>query len=102
MFAIVKIQGKQYKISPKDTIIIDRMEGEVGATVEFTDVLLVSDDKKTSIGTPFVSKKSVKAKILSHGKGEKLDVFRFRAKSRHRRHIGFRASQTTLEILSIY
>lgn len=101
MFAIVRIQGKQYKVSPKDTIIVDRMEGEIGATVECTDVLLVSDDKKTSIGTPLVSKKSVKAKILSHGKGEKLDVFRFRAKSRHRRHVGFRASQTTLEILSI-
>lgn len=101
MFAIVRIQGKQYKVSPKDTIVVDRMEGEIGATVACTDVLLVSDDKKTSIGTPLVSKKSVKAKILSHGKGEKLDVFRFRAKSRHRRHVGFRASQTTLEILSI-
>lgn len=101
MFVIVRIQGKQYNVTPKDTIIIDRMEGEIGAIIEFTDVLLVSDDKKISVGTPVVSKKSVKAKILSHGKGEKLDVFRFRAKSRHRRHIGFRPSQTTLEILSV-
>ncbi len=101
MFVIVRIQGKQYNVVPKDTIIVDRMEGEVGATVEFSEVLLVSDDKKTHIGTPFVPKKTVKAKIVSHGKGEKLDVFRFRAKSRHRRHVGFRPSQTTLEILSI-
>lgn len=101
MFAIVRIQGKQYNVSPGDTIVVDRMEGAVGETVEYADVLLLSDEKKTTVGTPLVAKKSVKAKILSHGKGEKLDVFRFRAKSRHRRHVGFRPSQTTLEILTV-
>lgn len=101
MFAIVRIQAKQYKISPKDTIVVDRMDGEVGAIVEFNDVLLQSDAKKISVGTPLVSKKTVKAKILSHSKGEKLDVFRYRSKSRHRRHIGFRSDQTALEILSV-
>ena len=101
MFAIVRITGKQYKVSKNASIDVDRLDGEVGSQVTFPDVLLVNDDKKVTVGTPTVKGVTVKAKITDQGKGEKIQVRRFKSKVRYRRQIGFRAAKTTLEIVSI-
>lgn len=101
MFAVVRIAGKQYTVEPKQVVTVDALEGKEGETLTFHDVLLVSNGDKTTVGTPTVKGMTVKAKIVTQKKGEKLDVFRYTSKVRHRRHIGFRQHLTQLEILAI-
>lgn len=101
MYAIVRINGKQYQVSKGDTIDVDKLEGEVGSTLKIDDVLMVGDDGKTTIGDPVVKGAMVKAKILEQKKGKKIEVRRFKAKSRYRRKTGFRPMLTSIEISSI-
>ncbi|OGG03771.1 50S ribosomal protein L21 [Candidatus Gottesmanbacteria bacterium RBG_16_52_11] len=101
MFAVVRISGKQYKVAPKDTIEVARIQGEVGGTVDLPDVLMLMDNGKVTVGTPVVKGMSVKAKILEQGKGDKIDIRRYKNKVRYRRHRGFRSTTTKLSILSI-
>ncbi|MFH0749811.1 MAG: 50S ribosomal protein L21 [Candidatus Gottesmanbacteria bacterium] len=101
MFAVVEISGKQYIATPGETIIVDRIDGKDGETVTFDRVFLVSDEKKVTVGTPVVKGAKVTVKITKQGKGEKLEVRRYKHKVRYRKHIGFRAHETKLEIVSI-
>ncbi len=101
MFVIVEIQGKQYRVQVKDVINASYIEGKEGDGLTFDRVLMVSDDKKTQIGTPTVAGVSVKAKIVAQAKGEKLNVRRYKQKVRYRKSTGFRPLVTKLEIVSI-
>ncbi len=101
MFAVVAISGKQYKVSPKQMVVVDRLPGNVGDSVTLDQVLLTDEDGKTTVGTPTIAKIAVKAKILAQSKGAKIDVFRYKSKVRYRKHRGFRPTETKLEILSI-
>ncbi|HLD24476.1 MAG TPA: 50S ribosomal protein L21 [Patescibacteria group bacterium] len=101
MFAVVTISGKQYKVSPKDIITVNKLEGVVGDTIELNDVLLVSNDKTVKVGKPTVKGANVSAKIIAQGKGKKITVRRFKSKVRYRRTRGFRPHETKLEILAV-
>lgn len=101
MFAVVRIAGKQYTVTPGETVVVDAIAGKDGDSVTFDEVLLVSDGQKTTVGTPTVKGIKVKAKIVKQQKGVKVDVLRYKSKVRHRRHIGFRAHLTELQILAI-
>jgi len=101
MFAVIQIQGKQYRVAVGDIISVDRMEGEAGDSISIAEVFLVSDGKSTKIGTPTVKGAAVKAKIISQDKGEKMEVRRYKQKVRYRKHVGFRPQLTKLEIISI-
>lgn len=102
MFAVVKIGSAQYKVVVGDEIDVPLMEGAVGESVTFPDVLLVSENEKTKIGTPRVVGAKVKATVVLHFKGEKVDVRRFKSKVRERRHVGFRPQLTKLRITDIH
>jgi large subunit ribosomal protein L21 len=99
MYAIVKIGGNQYKVSPKQIVEVDRLEAADKSVVSFPSLLVV-DGEKVTFGKE-AEKILVKAKVLKKMKGEKIDVVRFRHKVRHRRHVGFRSSLTQIEIESI-
>jgi large subunit ribosomal protein L21 len=101
MFAVVAIGGKQYKVSPKDVVSVEKLDQKVGDTVTFESVLLFENDGKITVGAPNVKNVHVKAKVLSQEKGEKIAVRRFKSKVRHRKHTGFRPQITKLEILTI-
>ena len=101
MFAIVTIAGKQYKVKAGDVISVDRLRDAVGKTITLPRVHLTSDNGKVKVGKPTLAGIAVTAKILSHDKGEKVSVRRFKAKSRYRRARGFRPSITKLSIVSI-
>lgn len=101
MFVIVRIGNKQFKVKPQDVIVVDRMAGEVGDIVEFTDVLLVGDDKKVTVGKPTVQGSRVTAKIIKQERGEKIEIRRFKSKVRYRRARGFRADLTRLEVTAV-
>ena len=101
MFAVVEIAGKQYRVAVHDIIDVSFIEGKEGSTLTFDRVLLVFDEKKTTIGTPTVQGLTVKAKIVSQDKGEKINVRRYKQKVRYRKSTGFRPLITKLEIVSI-
>lgn len=100
MYAVVVTGGKQYRVSEGDTIIVDRLQADVGSTIEISDVLLVGGDG-LKIGTPTVQGARVTAQVVSHVLGEKREIFKYRRTRRYRRNRGFRPSLTTLSIQSI-
>ena len=100
MIAIIKTGGKQYIVQPGDKIKVEKIDKKEGESFSFSDVLLVGDDKKTEIGTPLL-KAEVLAKVLSHGKGDKVIVYKYKAKKRESRKIGHRQPYTEVEITGI-
>ncbi|MCX6720407.1 MAG: 50S ribosomal protein L21 [Candidatus Staskawiczbacteria bacterium] len=100
MIAIIKTGGKQYVVKPGDKLKIEKLLKEVGEEFSFTDVLLTEKAGSVEVGAPFV-KADVKAKVLSHGKGDKVVVYKYKSKKRESRKIGHRQPYTEVEILSI-
>jgi large subunit ribosomal protein L21 len=100
-FAIVRIQGKQYLASPGQRVLVDRMEGEEGASIALKDVLMVQKGKTTQVGTPTVKGAQVNAKVIGQRRGPKGLAFRYARKKRVRRIRGFRAALTELEISDV-
>lgn len=101
MFAVVTISGKQYTVKQGDVIDVDKIEGKAGDIISFDHVLLTSDKGKVAVGTPVVKGAVVKVKVVEQFQGEKIAVRRYKQKVRYRRHIGFRAQLTKLEVVSI-
>jgi large subunit ribosomal protein L21 len=101
MQAVIETGGKQYLVAPKDKVVIEKLEAQEGDTVTFDKVLLVADDASVNLGKPYVSGTKVTGKVLSNRRGEKLTVFKYRAKSRYRRKTGHRQSETVVEIQNI-
>ncbi|HEY4509514.1 MAG TPA: 50S ribosomal protein L21 [Candidatus Paceibacterota bacterium] len=99
--AVIKTGGKQYIVSPGKKIKVEKLLKEEGSEVEFSEVLLLENEKGLTIGEPFVEGAKVKGKLLSHGKGEKLVIFKFKAKKRERRKKGHRQPYSEVEITSI-
>lgn len=96
-YAVLKIKGHQYKVSEGEEILVDKIDDE---KVEPEVLLLVNEDK-VSLGKPHVSGAKVKIKVKGEEKGEKIDVLKYKSKSRERRHIGFRPQYTRLLIEKI-
>ena len=101
MYAIIKTGGKQYKVSEGDVLSVEKLETAEGETVVFDQVLASSDDSTVKIGQPLLEGASVQAKVLEHGKGEKILVFKYKAKSNYRRRQGHRQPFTKIEIEKI-
>lgn len=100
-YAIIQLQGKQYQVAEGETIVVDRFESEPGKNQVITDVLLVNDGSKVTVGAPLVSGVKVTLKTVDHSKGEKIDVFKYKSKSRYRRAQGHRQALTAFEVVSI-
>ncbi len=98
MFAIVATSGKQFKVSEGDRILVDRVPANVGETVRLDSVLMVGGDNKPMIGTPFVAGAAVEATVVAHRSGDKIIVFKFEARKRHRRKTGHRQQLSELRI----
>lgn len=100
MYAIIATGGKQYKVEAGDEVLIEKIDEEIGAKVNF-DVLMVSDGENVRIGTPVLNDASVTAEVLEHGKGEKVIVFKYKPKKKYRRKQGHRQPYTKVKILSV-
>ncbi len=102
MLAVIKTGGKQYLVQPGDKIKVEKLDKKEGEEILFSDVLLVEKNpKKIEIGKPFVEGVKVQAKVLKHGKGEKLIIFKYKPKKRYKRKIGHRQPYTEIEITGI-
>ncbi len=102
MYAIVEINKKQYKVSEGDIVFVDRLESyEAGSSVEFENVLMISDENKVSIGDEYVKGAKVKVTIVSHGKDKKVLIFKYKAKKNERKMKGHRQPYTKIQIEKI-
>lgn len=101
MFAVIQTGAKQYKVEKGSKITVEKLDVKEGAEIKLENVLLVSEKGKTTIGMPLVKGASVKAKVLSQGKDEKIRVFKMKAKKRYQITQGHRQPITTLEITDI-
>jgi len=100
-YAVIETGGKQYRVKVGDRITVERLAVDPGSDISLDRVLLISGDGSTRIGTPVVDGASVSATVNDHGRGEKIVVFKFKAKKRYRRRTGHRQAQTYLTITGI-
>src|SRR4030066_1705094 len=92
-YAVIRTGGKQYKVMEGQTLVIEKVDVEKEKPIEFDQVLLLVEDDKAKIGQPILEAK-VKAKVIDHIKGEKIDVFKYKAKTGYHRKIGHRQNLT--------
>ena len=101
MYAIIESCGRQYKVAQGDVVFFEKLNAEEGKKVTFDHVVLVSDDKKVEVGAPYVKGVKVEGKVVSHGKGKKILVYKYKAKKNYRRTQGHRQPYTKVEITAI-
>ena len=101
MYAIIESGGKQRRVTPGALVALERIEGEAGSQVEFSNVLLVADGDQLTVGSPYVQGARVMSEIVRQGRGPKITVFKFKRRKRYRRTQGHRQAQTTVRITEI-
>lgn len=98
MYAIIRTGGKQFRAEPGQTIRIPALAAEVGQTVTFDEVLLAASDGEVRVGRPTVEGAAVEGEVVSHGKGEKIIVFKWKRRKNYRRKKGHRQKYTEVRI----
>ena len=98
MYAVIKTGGKQYKVVAGERLKVEKIVGDVGATVVIDKVLMIFDDANTTIGSPLISGATVSATVLSHGRADKVMIFKFRRRKHYRKTQGHRQSFTEIQI----
>jgi large subunit ribosomal protein L21 len=101
MYAVIQSGGKQYTVRPGETLAVEKLDGEVGSSIELTDILMIADGDSVTIGTPTVAGARVVADIVEHGKGKKVVVFKYKPKIRYRKRTGHRQQFTRLTVKEI-
>jgi len=101
MYAIIESCGKQYKVAEGDVVFFEKLDVEEGKKVTFDQVVFVSDNGKVEVGAPYVKGVKVEGKVVAHGKGKKVLVYKYKAKKNYRRTQGHRQPYTKVEISKI-
>lgn len=101
MYAIVQTGGKQFKAEKDAVLIVEKIEGDPGATVDLVEVVMLHDGKNVKVGTPYVAGAKVKTEIVRQGKAKKINGFTYKAKKNVRKRWGHRQPQTYLRVLDI-
>ncbi|MBK6396518.1 MAG: 50S ribosomal protein L21 [Burkholderiales bacterium] len=101
MYAVVKTGGKQYRVVAGDKLKVEQIPADVGAEVILDQVLMVGEGESVRLGQPILSGASVKATVVSHGRGEKVKIFKMRRRKHYQKHQGHRQGYTELKIDAI-
>ncbi len=101
MYAVFKAGGKQYRVSEGQTLRIEKIDTEEGATVEFDEVLMVADGNDITVGAPYVDDVKVAATVKAHGRDRKVKIVKFRRRKHYRKQMGHRQAHTEIEITGI-
>ena len=101
MYAVFKTGGKQYRAAKGQTITVEKLNAEKGATVELDQVLMVGEGEDVKIGAPFIEGGKVTARVVDHGRGDKVRIIKFKRRKHHMKHLGHRQYFTRLEITGI-
>lgn len=101
MYAVIKTGGKQYRVASGERLKVEKLVADVGAQVTIDDVLAVGEGDSLRIGTPQVAGATVTCTIVSHGRGDKVRIFKMRRRKHYQRHGGHRQTYTELQIGAI-
>lgn len=101
MYVIVKTGGKQFRAAEGETIIVEKLDGEVGSSVELSEVLAVFDGESTTVGSPFVKGAVVTAEIIRQAKAKKINALNYKPKKNERKRWGHRQPQTFLKVTGV-
>lgn len=101
MYAVIESGGKQYRVAVGDVLRVEKLAVDAGATVQLDKVLLIADDADIKVGAPVLNGTTVTATVRSHGRGEKIRIFKMRRRKHFRKHAGHRQDYTELEITQI-
>src|SRR5512135_3091241 len=98
MYAVIRTGGKQYKVAAGGKLKVERLAAEVGSEIVIDDVLMVADGDNIKVGAPVVAGASVKATVLSHGRGDKVMIYKMRRRKHYRKTQGHRQNYTEIRI----
>ena len=101
MYAVIKSGGKQHRVTPGETLKLEKLDVAAGKKVKFDQVMLLADGDDIQIGTPFVKGAKVTAEVLSHGKAKKVTIIKFNRRKQYRRKAGHRQLYTEVKITDI-
>ncbi|KXI21514.1 50S ribosomal protein L21 [Photobacterium sanguinicancri] len=101
MYAVFQSGGKQHRVSEGQTLRLEKLDAETGANVEFDSVLLVANGEEVTVGAPFVAGGKVTAEVVTHGRGDKIKVVKFRRRKHSRKQMGHRQWFTEVKITGI-
>lgn len=101
MYAVIETGGKQYRVEEGDTLYVEKLDVEVGETINFDKVLILSKDGELQAGKPYVDGIKVEASVLDQGKAKKIIVFKYKAKKNYRKKTGHRQPFTKVKIEKI-
>lgn len=101
MYAVIKTGGKQYKVAAGETLKVETLVADVGATVSFDEVLMIADGDKHTIGAPRVKGGKVTAEVVKHGRGDKIRIIKHRRRKNYHKEQGHRQNYTEVKITGI-
>ena len=101
MYAVIKTGGKQYRVSPGDTLVVEKLAGDAGAEIAFDQVLMLGEGADVTVGAPLVDGASVKATLVETRKGEKVKIFKKIRRQGYRRTKGHRQIESVLRVTGI-
>ena len=101
MYAVIQTGGKQYRLSAGDTVRVETLDAEEGASVEFDNILMVADGDDIKLGTPYIEGGKVVAKVKAHGRHKKIEIIKFNRRKHYDKRTGHRQNYTELEITDI-
>ena len=101
MYAVIKTGGKQYKVASGDVILVEKIEGEAGASITLAEVLMLGDGANITVGAPTVKGASVAAEVVAQEKADKVIIFKKNRRHNYRRKNGHRQKLTALKITGI-
>jgi large subunit ribosomal protein L21 len=101
MYAVIETGGKQYRVAVGDVVRVEKLPVEAGASVNLDKVLMVAGEGNIQVGNPILAGTAVTATVKSHGRGDKIRIFKFRRRKHHRKQAGHRQDYTELEITAI-
>ena len=101
MYAVIKTGGKQYRVSEGQTLRVEKLGEEEGASVELDKVLMVADGENLTVGKPYVEGGKVSAEVVSHGRHKKVKILKFKRRKHHMKRQGHRQWYTELKITGI-
>ena len=101
MYAVIKTGGKQYRVSAGEKLKVEQIPADIGAEIVLDQVLFVANGEDVTMGTPLVTGATVTAKVVAHGRGDKVRIFKMRRRKHYRKSQGHRQNYTEIEILGI-
>ena len=101
MYAVIKTGGKQYRVAPGEKLKVEQIPADIGSEVVIDQVLLVGDGDAITVGQPLVAGASVVTKVVSHGRGEKVRIFKMRRRKHYQKRQGHRQNFTEIEISAV-